>query len=377
MAERGLEKAKSARKLKPSECWQAVVAQDSSYDGEFVFAVGTSGAYCRPSCSGHSHLPDRKDVRFFTVPEAAEAAGFRPCEDCHPQKTQPRDPQVVAIRNACAYIQENLDASPTLDMIGAHVGLSPFHLQRVFKRVMGISPRQYADACRIKRLKERLREGDSVTCALYDAGYSSSSRLYERSSDHLGMTPATYRRGGEGMEINYVVVESPLGALLVGTTDRGVCAVHLGDHEQELVETLHREYPLAIIRRNQNSLCDWVSAILDHLQGWTPHLELPLDIQATAFQWRVWQEICAIPYGETRTYGEIASALGLPGGASAVARAVNENPVSVLIPCHRTERADGEPTIRYTGRSRKVRRKLVANEQQRQFQPDRLEAVGD
>ena len=193
------------------------------------------------------------------------------------------------------------------------------------------------------------------------------------------MTPATYRRGGAGMEINYVIVETPMGLMLVGTTERGVCAVHLGgERETELVDTLYREYPRATIQRNQNSLCGWVSALMDALNGWTPHLELPLDVQATAFQWRVWQEICGIPYGETRTYGEIAEALGLPGAASAVARAINDNPVAVVIPCHRAERVDGEPTRRYTRRAERARRALVAHEKQHTFAGETpLEAVGD
>jgi AraC family transcriptional regulator, regulatory protein of adaptative response / methylated-DNA-[protein]-cysteine methyltransferase len=267
------------------------------------------------------------------------------------------------IRQACRFIQANLEENPTLAEIGAHVGLSPYHLQRVFKRTTGISPREYASARRLERFKANLRESDTVTNALYDAGYGSSSRVYE--TNMLGMTPATYQRGGQGMVISYVILDCPMGRLLVARTERGICSVHLGRNDDELERCIRDEYPLAHIERKPgDSLCDWVEAIIEHLQGWRPHLELPIDVQATAFQWRVWQEVCKIPYGETRTYREITAALGLPPQAEvAVAQACNDNPVAVLIPCHRTETDEGQPSEYYSERGVYSWHALQENEQ--------------
>src|SRR5262245_22840065 len=206
---------------------------------------------------------------------------------------------------------------------------------------MGISPRQYADACRLGRLKARLRETDTVTTAMYQAGYGSSSRLYERAAAQLGMTPGVYRRGGRGMHIRYTISDSPLGRLLLAGTDKGVSALYLGDVDGELEAALKREYPAATIRREDDGLGLWLTPVLEHLRGGVPHLELPLDVQATAFQWRVWQELRKIPYGSTRTYTQVAEALGQPTAARAVARACATNPVSVVVPCHRVVREDG------------------------------------
>jgi AraC family transcriptional regulator of adaptative response/methylated-DNA-[protein]-cysteine methyltransferase len=206
---------------------------------------------------------------------------------------------------------------------------------------MGISPRQYADAQRMHRLKSRLKKGDNVTTALYDAGYGSSSRLYERSHAHLGMTPAVYRHGGAGMNIHYSIVSSPLGRLLVGATNRGISALYLGESDDRLETALRKEYPRAEIRQDRNSLEGWIEKILLHLRGQEPHLNLPTDVQATAFQRRVWEELRRIPYGTTRTYSEVARAIGRPSAIRAVARACATNPVSVVVPCHRVVREDG------------------------------------
>jgi AraC family transcriptional regulator of adaptative response/methylated-DNA-[protein]-cysteine methyltransferase len=274
---------------------------------------------------------------------------------------EPTDPQVELVRSACRYIEANLESPLTLAALGGHVGVSPSHLQRLFKRVTGVSPRQYADARRLGRLKACLKEGRTVTMALYEAGYGSSSRLYERASSQLGMTPATYRRGGRDMRIRYTVADCPLGRLLLAGTDRGVCAVFLGDADGPLETALAGEYPAAEIGREDAVLKPWVEALVDHLRGQQPHLDLPLDVQATAFQWRVWQELRAIPYGSTRSYGEIARALGRPTAVRAVARACATNPVSVVIPCHRAVRSDGGLGGYRWGLERK--RKLLAQEQ--------------
>lgn len=246
-----------------------------------------------------------------------------------------------SVQEACRLIENNREEPLTLAHLGAEVGLSPAHLQRLFKRVTGISPRQYADACRLGVLKQRLRQRRTVTIAMFEAGYSSTSRLYERASAQLGMTPATYKRGGKDMQICYCLADCPLGRLLLGTTDRGICAVYLGTSDSPMEEALRREYPAAQIERTEGEVPGLVP-LLEHLAGSRPHLDLPLDVQATAFQWRVWQELRKIPYGQTRTYRQIAEALGQPQAVRAVGRACATNPVSVVIPCHRVVREDGE-----------------------------------
>jgi AraC family transcriptional regulator of adaptative response/methylated-DNA-[protein]-cysteine methyltransferase len=321
-------------------CWRAVLSRDASGDGTFVYAVRATGTYCRPSCA--ARRPRRAQVVFYPVPEAAEQCGYRPCRRCRPRQAAAGDPQVDLVRHTCRYIEANLQGALTLGALGRQAGLSACHLQRVFKRVTGITPRQYADACRLGRLKARLKQRGTVTMALYEAGYGSSSRLYERSATQLGMTPATYQRGGRAVQIRYTLTDCPLGRLLLAGTERGVCALYLGDDDGALEAALGREYPAAGLERDDAGLGSWLGELLNHLSGQQPHLELPLDVRATAFQWRVWQELRAIPYGSTRTYKEIAANLGQPTAARAVARACATNPVSVVIPCHRVVRGDGD-----------------------------------
>lgn len=320
-------------------CWRAVLARDPRSDGAFVYAVRSTGIYCRPSCP--ARRPQREQVLFFAMPAAAERMGFRPCRRCRPQQAATPDPQVELVQRACRYIEAHSNEPLTLAGLGAQFHLSPHHLQRTFKRIMGITPRQYAEACRLNQLKAQLRAGEAVTGALYEAGFGSSSRLYERAPARLGMTPATYRRGGQGVRIGYTIVDCPLGRLLVAATGHGVCAVSLGDSDADLVAALVHEYPAAAIERDDAGLSQWVSAILAYLNGQQPHLDLPLDVQATAFQWQVWEALRSIPYGSTRSYREIAQALGQPTAARAVARACATNPVALVIPCHRAVRQDG------------------------------------
>ncbi|MBA3356664.1 MAG: bifunctional DNA-binding transcriptional regulator/O6-methylguanine-DNA methyltransferase Ada [Pyrinomonadaceae bacterium] len=320
------------------ELWHAVMAKDSRFDGAFVFAVSSTKIYCRPSCP--SRRPSRERVSYFRLPEAAEQAGFRACRRCHPKRTTSTDPQIEMVRRACRYIETQDETSVTLADLGEHIGISAFHLQRVFKRIMGITPRQYADACRIGKFKTRVRESGSVTGAMYDAGFSSSSRLYARAPAELGMTPATYGRGGRGAIINYTIAPCSLGLLLVAATERGVCAVKLGDSDAALEADLTREYPSAKIHRADSVLSQPVDKLLNYLSGKQPDLQLPLDIQATAFQWQVWENLRAIPYGETRSYAEVAKAMGRPTAVRAVARACATNPVALVIPCHRVIRED-------------------------------------
>jgi AraC family transcriptional regulator of adaptative response/methylated-DNA-[protein]-cysteine methyltransferase len=320
------------------ELWQAATLRDNRFDGSFVFAVSSTGIYCRPSCP--SRRPQRERVSFFRLPEAAEQAGFRACRRCHPQRAVAPEPQVEVVRAVCRLLDEREDENLDLATLAAHAGLSASHLQRTFKSVMGITPRQYAEARRTNRFKAGIGRGASVTNAMYDAGYGSSSRLYERATAELGMTPATYRRGGSGAAIDYTIVMSPLGRLLVAATEKGVCSVTLGASDSVLETNLLSEFPAARLQRNDGPLTGWVNEILEHLAGKQPHFNLPLDIQSTAFQRKVWEALQAIPYGSTRSYGEVATAIGRPTAVRAVARACATNPVALVIPCHRVIRED-------------------------------------
>jgi AraC family transcriptional regulator of adaptative response/methylated-DNA-[protein]-cysteine methyltransferase len=279
-----------------------------------------------------------------------------------PTSSEPDPLHVELVRGACRHIEANLEGPVTLAELGARAGMSPSHFQRVFKRVTGVTPRQYADACRLGRLKSRLKKQRTVTMAMYEAGYGSSSRLYERADHQLGMTPATYQNGGPRVRVRYTIIDCPLGRLLMAGTDRGVCAVSLGDGDAELEAFLHDEYPAAEVTRDDGALAGWVAAVVRHLEGQQPHLDLPLDVRATAFQRRVWQELCRIPYGGTKTYGEVARAIGRPEAVRAVARACATNPVSIIVPCHRVVGSDGSLTGYRWGVQRK--RALLAKERE-------------
>jgi len=319
-------------------CWTAVINRDSGYDGRVFFGVRSTGIYCRPSCP--ARRPRREQVVFFQLPETAERAGFRSCKRCKPRNARTADPQIEVVRRACQYIADHSDKHSTLEDLSAHTGVSPYHLQRIFKRIVGISPRQYADAMRLEQFKTGVKSGATVTAAMYDAGYGSSSRLYESAQDKLGMTPANYRRGGKEMKITYAIVNCPFGRLLVAGTQKGVCAVRLGDTDEILKTDLLSEFPAAEVTRDDRGLGTWVAQISNHLEGKRPHLDLPLDVQATAFQWTVWEKLREIPYGSTRSYSEVARAIGRPSATRAVARACATNPVALVIPCHRVVRED-------------------------------------
>lgn len=341
------------------EMWSAVMARDNANDGHFVFAVRSTGIYCRPSCP--ARRPRRDQVQFFLLPEAAETAGFRACLRCRPRTTNVADPALALVARVCRTIDAQVSEPVTLTTLAEQTGVSPHHLQRTFKRVMGITPREYAEAGRLGQFKSRVREGASVTTALYDAGYGSSRGLYEKSSAQMGMTPAVYRRGGRGMVVNYTLCDSALGRLLVAATAKGVCAVSLGESDTELERSLNEEYPAASITRDDRMLKVSVNAILEHLNGKRPHLELPLDIQATAFQWQVWQALKEIPYGSTTSYSEIAARIGRPSAVRAVARACASNRVALVIPCHRVMGKDRKLTGYRWGIQRKG--KLLEREQ--------------
>ena len=333
--------------------WRAVADRDADLDGAFVFAVATTGIYCRPSCP--SRRPKRRNVSFYALPEGAERGGFRACKRCRPRDIHSPDPRIDALRKVCDFIESCDQGPPTLRTLGDMAGLSPHHLQRSFKRLVGVTPRQYHDALRIERLKSFLRDGDRVTGALFEAGYGSTSRLYEKAPSQLGMTPATYAKGGKGAVIAYAITDSPLDRLLVGATGRGLAAVYLGDDDAGLEAALRAEYPAADIRRDDHGLGRWIEPLLAHLQGRRPHLDLPLDVRATAFQRQVWEALRAIPYGETRSYGQIAAAIERPKAVRAVARACATNPLSVVVPCHRVIGATGDLSGYRWGIERKKR----------------------
>lgn len=332
--------------------WRAVTEHDSRANGTFVYGVRSTGIYCKPSCP--ARRPARRQVIFFTEPAAAEQAGFRACQRCQPRQAAP-DTRVELVRQACRYIEQHLDEPIRLEQLGAELGLSKAYTQKLFKHIMGISPRQYAEALRLGQIKCWLKEGVSVTRTLYEVGYSSSSRLYERTPRQLGMTPTAYQRGGAGMLIDYTIVDSPLGRLLVAATERGVCRIGLDNSDEVLERTLYHEYPAAEIHRECERLRPWLEEVVHYLAGQQPHLELPLDIRATAFQWRVWEELRTIPSGQIRSYSAIAHAIGQPQAQRAVAQACKQNPVPLVIPCHRVVRANGETGGYRWGAERKKR----------------------
>src|SRR3984885_9758625 len=318
--------------------WNALSARDSSQDGRFVFAVSSTGVYCRPSCP--ARRPRRENVRFFLRPEQAEQAGYRACLRCRP-KSASVNAQPDSVKAICRFIEQHLDEPVTLERLGKEFRQSRFHLQRRFKAVLGITPREYADSCPLRTLKRSLQAGDSVTRAMYAAGYGSSSRLYERTASQLGMTPDKYRRGAVAAMIHYICGDSPLGRMLIAATDRGICAIQFARTDGELIAGLKREFPFAVRKRDEGGLQEWVEALLTKMTGGELNAALPLDIRATAFQRRVWTYLQSIPFGATRSYGEVAKAIGPPSASRAVARACATNPVAVAIPCHRIVREDG------------------------------------
>ncbi len=336
--------------VESDEAWRAVASRDAHFDGRFVYAVRSTGIYCRPSCP--SRRPRRESVRFFRAPGDAEKAGFRECRRCRPNSP---DARTGAVERARRYLEAHTDERVTLATLAREARMSEFHLQRLFKAAVGMSPREYHDAIRLGRLKASLRSGDTVSRATYDAGYGSSSRVYERADTKLGMTPGAFRRGGAGVHIRYEIVDSPYGRLLVGITDRGVCSVALGDNDAGLERLLGHDFPRAEISRGAPEHREWITAVVEHLRGRTARVAVPIDVQGTAFQWQVWHALQRIPRGRTATYGEIADSIGRPGAARAVARACASNRVAVVIPCHRVVRSDGDAGGYRWGATRKTR----------------------
>ncbi|MDS4041451.1 MAG: bifunctional DNA-binding transcriptional regulator/O6-methylguanine-DNA methyltransferase Ada [Candidatus Competibacter sp.] len=318
--------------------WDALVQRDRQADGAFFYAVKTTGVYCRPICS--ARRPNRNNVEFFSSSADAEQAGYRACRRCRPQQASNPSPMREAIGRACAII-EDAEEAPSLTELAAAVGFSPFHFQRLFKKALGVTPKAYAVARRVRRFQEGLREDRTVTQAMVDAGFRSSSRCYEEVADHLGMTPSEYRNGGTGKGIRYTMAECRLGWLLVAATERGICAIEFGDHRDELRDQLGARFPFAEFHGDDPGLSESVASVLEFLDRPDRGLDLPLDVRGTAFQRRVWEALRAIPPGSTATYAEITRKIGHPAAARAVAGACAANPVAIAIPCHRIVRSDG------------------------------------
>ena len=325
--------------IRPDVAWQAVVARDASYDGKFVFAVKTTGIYCRPSCPARQ--PKRKNIALFGSPAEAEVAGFRACKRCHPASMSIEERQLDAVKKACAHI-EAVQESLSLTEVAIAAGFSPSYFHRLFKRLVGVTPKAYAAGKRVKRLQKSLVSDRTVTDAIYEAGYSSGSRVYESAQKTLGMTPSKYRAGGKNQLIRYTIATSPLGLILVGATNKGICCIEIGDDHETLRGSLEQRFPAASLSEDMQDLREWVSEIVAFINTPSRGLKLPLDIQGTAFQQRVWQALQNIPVGQTANYQAIAAAIGKPTAQRAVAQACGANKLALAIPCHRVVRTNGE-----------------------------------
>lgn len=320
--------------------WRAVLARDRASDGKFVFAVRTTGIFCRPSCPARRPRPE--NVAFYSDPALAKAAGFRACRRCKPEELS-REVQAERelLSRACHLLSAEGESSLALPALARRLGTTPTRLRDLFRAHLGVTPGNWARAARLVRFKQALRGGGMVTRALYQAGFGSSSRLYEAAGTRLGMTPSVYGRGGQGMELRYAVIDVPVGRALIAWTERGIAAAFLGSGVAGLVDGLRREFPAAVLHPASRVERQWATTVAGAALGGIGAADLPLDIRGTAFQWRVWQALRAIPAGETRTYAQVARAIGRPAAVRAVARACATNRAAVLIPCHRVVRSDG------------------------------------
>ncbi len=336
--------------LDPQRCLEAVRRRDTAEDGRFVFGVLTTGVYCRPSCPSRPARPE--NMRFFTGPPAAEAAGLRPCKRCRPNEATAVESHRLAVEAACRTL-ERRDTAPSLARLAETAGMSRHHFHRVFTQIMGLTPGAYARSVKLKRLSGALDAGSSVTDAVYAAGFGSPSRAYAAAGPGLGMTPGARRRQGEGETIRYALGSTPLGLMLIAASIRGLCAAAFGDDRDALLSELRRRFAAATVVEDEAGLKPWIEAIAVHLATPAQALDLPLDIQGTAFQARVWQALRHIKPGDTVSYSKVAEALGRPTAVRAVARACAANEIAVLIPCHRVVRQDGSLSGYRWGEARK------------------------
>ena len=318
--------------------WASVVARDPKADGKFYYSVETTGVYCRPSCAARLARPE--NVRFHATCKDAEKAGFRPCKRCKPNEISPAEQHAAKIAAACRLIEKSEEA-PGLEQLAKHAGLSTYYFHRVFKAVTGLTPKDYAAAHRAKRVRSKLGKSGTVTQAIYDAGYNSSGRFYEASNEVLGMTPSNYRAGGASMEIRFAVGECSLGSILVAKSERGICAILLGDDPDALTRDLQDQFPQANLIGGDAEFEQLVSKVVGFVEAPALGLDLPLDVRGTAFQQRVWQALRKIPAGSTASYTDIARQIGSPNSVRAVAQACGANTLAVAIPCHRVVRNDG------------------------------------
>jgi AraC family transcriptional regulator, regulatory protein of adaptative response / methylated-DNA-[protein]-cysteine methyltransferase len=317
--------------------WSAVKNNDKRFDGIFFTGVKTTKIFCKPSCA--AKLPKRENVDFYDNWQIAENKGFRACLRCKPKNSDAKNPQVEMVLQACNLLEteENL----SLERLGENLKINPIHLQKTFKEIIGVSPKKYVENLRLEKFKREVKSGNDVISSIYEAGYGSSRSLYENVSNKLGMTPKIYQKGGKGMEISFAIADCPLGKLLVARTEKGVCAVTLGDSGEFLSAKLREEFPKAEIGESNEKLKEFVEEILRHLAGKNKLIDLPLDLQATAFQMQVWELLRKIPFGETLSYKQVAEKLGNPKAVRAVARACATNRVAVVIPCHRVIGTNG------------------------------------
>jgi AraC family transcriptional regulator of adaptative response/methylated-DNA-[protein]-cysteine methyltransferase len=337
--------------------WKAVVARDRNADGQFFYSVRTTGVYCRPSCAARKAKPE--NVAFHATPGDAERAGFRACKRCRPDRLSLPAPHAALVSELCRFI-ETADRVPTLAQLARRAGVSPHHLHRIFRAVAGVTPRAYAAAHRGRRVRDALTEAATVTDAIYDAGYGSNGRFYDKSNEVLGMTPTRYRAGGAGAQIRFAVGECSLGSILVARSERGVCAIFIGDDPGQLARDLQDRFPNAHLIGGDAAFEELVAKVVGFVEAPRIGLDLPLDVRGTAFQQRVWQAMRAIPVGATMSYSELARTIGAPKSTRAVAAACAANALAVAIPCHRVVRSDGGLSGYRWGVERK--RALIARE---------------
>ena len=340
MKQQDQDQLRTAATLQDSR-WASVLTRDPEADGVFFYSVQTTGVYCRPSCA--ARLPRPENVAFHATSQDAEGAGFRPCKRCKPEQLSLNERRASIVAEACRSI-EGASQALTLQQLATAAHLSPFHFQRLFRATLGLTPKQYFMAHRSKTLRKHLAQSETITRAIYDSGFNSNARFYATSNKALGMTPSSFRKGGEDVDISFAVGECTLGSFLVAQSSRGICAIHLGDDPGQLISKLRERFPRATLKAGDAAFNQLVAKVVGLVEAPDTNPGLPLDIRGTAFQQQVWEALRALPYGSTATYQEIANAIGMPKSVRAVAQACAANNLAVAVPCHRVVRSDGSPS---------------------------------